>query len=75
MHFIIFADKTKIYAWDPIRRTKIRIIGTKFTNIVFLATDSDDSDNDFLFVADNNENDTETIIYRFYILTNFSEKG
>lgn len=28
-----------------------------------------------MFVADNNENNTETTIYRFYVLTNYSNKG
>lgn len=27
-HFIIFADKNYIYAWDPLARTRVRIIGT-----------------------------------------------
>jgi len=75
MHFIVYADKTKIYAWDPVRRTKVRIIGTNFNNIKFLTTDSDDSDRDFLFVADNDDNNTMTTIYRFYVLTNFSDDG
>lgn len=32
-HFIIYADKTRIYAWDPLLRTQIRIIGNNFKNI------------------------------------------
>jgi len=73
MHFIVYADRTRIYAWDPLRRTRVRIIGTNFNNIQFITTDSDDSDRDYLFVADNDDNNTMTTIYRFYILTNFSD--
>ena len=57
-HFFIFADKTRVYAWDPLRKTPIRVIGADFTNIAYMVTDSDDSDNDYLFIADNNENNT-----------------
>ena len=39
-----------------------------------MVTDCFESDNDFVFIADNNENNTETTIYRFYVLTNFSNK-
>lgn len=74
MYFFVFADKTRIYAWNPLRKNStVRIIGTNFTNIVYLATDSDDSDRDFLFVADNDANNTKTTITRFYVKTNFSD--
>jgi len=75
LYFIVFADKTRIYAWSPLRKNStVRIIGNNFTNIVYLATDSDDSDRDFLFVADNDINNTETTITRFYVKTNFSDE-
>lgn len=74
LFFFVFADKTRIYTWSPLRKNStVRIIGTNFTNIVFLATDSDDSDRDYLFVADNDVNNTKTTITRFFVKTNFSE--
>jgi hypothetical protein len=33
MHFFIFADESQIYTWDPVRRTRGRIIATGFSNI------------------------------------------
>ena len=37
-----------------------------------MVTDSEDSDNNYLFIADNVDSNT-TEIYRFYVKTNFSE--
>ena len=33
MHFIIYSTGDTVYAWDPVRRTRGRVIGTNFTNI------------------------------------------
>ena len=51
-HFLIYSDGEYIYAWDPVRRTQGRVIGTNFTNVQYMVTDSEDSDNNYLFVAD-----------------------
>ncbi len=57
-HFILYSDKNNIYAYDPLRLTKIRIVGTNFTNIAFMVSDGGDDHNEYIFVADNNVNNT-----------------
>ena len=53
--FVIFADKTQIYSYSPILRTKVRKIAQNFTNIAYLATDND---KDYLFIVDMNNDST-----------------
>ena len=71
-HFIMYSDGQYIYAWDPVRRTEGRVIGTNFTNVQYMVTDSEDSDNNYLFIADQLE-DGSYQISRFYVATNFSD--
>ena len=68
--FLIFCDSSNIYAYDPVLRTKVRKIASNFTNIKYMAADSE---KDYLFIVDYNEEETRSIVYRFYIMTNFTD--
>ena len=43
LHFIIYATKTKIYAFDPLMAAKPTLIGDNFVNIGYLAVDIEDA--------------------------------
>ena len=73
-HFMIFADKNKIYAYDPLINTRLRVIGNDFINVLALVSDGEDSNRNILFIADNNDDNTNTTIYKFLVSTNFSDE-
>lgn len=40
-----------------------------------MSTDSDESRNDWLFIAENNYTENTTTISRIYVMTNYSDQG
>lgn len=70
-HWLIFADATNIYAFEPAVSTPVTRIGSGFTNIVNVDTDLE---NYYLFVADQSSDGTIVNIYRYDIVSNTTDE-
>ena len=70
-HFFLMADRTTIYAYDPVTNMKSQKIVGDRKNIIGLAIDKDRR---YLYVADQMEGNNKSVVMKYHLHVNATVK-
>lgn len=70
LYFFVFSDKKRVYTYDPVLDSKIIKVAEGLNSIVDIAVDMERK---YLFVADFDEFENKTVVYKYHVFVNFTD--